>query len=128
MTRAVQAPRCNRRRPTSAIATSTTITAPAASETSETTPVAPQSIIVVGGAPWTVISSDTKRARLEAMRHVLGLIDYPVKALDGATDPDPKIVGPAAGAVRDQAAARRHSAATHLIPPVDRGRRDPNHE
>ncbi len=48
-------------------------------------------------APWTVIkSNDKKRARLEAMRHVLRLFDYPGKALDIATDPDPKIVGPAA--------------------------------
>ena len=48
-------------------------------------------------APWTVIkSNDKKRARLEAMRHVLRLFDYPGKALDVATDPDPLIVGPAA--------------------------------
>ena len=48
-------------------------------------------------APWTVIkSNDKKRARLEAMRHVLRLFDYPGKALDVATDPDPLVVGPAA--------------------------------
>jgi polyphosphate kinase 2 len=48
-------------------------------------------------APWTVIkSNDKKRARLEAMRHVLRLFDYPGKALDIATDPDPLIVGPTA--------------------------------
>ncbi|GAA2557104.1 polyphosphate kinase 2 [Pseudonocardia hydrocarbonoxydans] len=48
-------------------------------------------------APWTVIkSNDKKRARLEAMRHVLRLFDYPGKDLDIATDPDPLIVGPAA--------------------------------
>ena len=47
-------------------------------------------------APWTVIkSNDKKRARLEAMRHVLRLFDYPGKALDIAIDPDPLIVGPA---------------------------------
>ena len=47
-------------------------------------------------APWTVIkSNDKKRARLEAMRHVLRQFDYPGKALDIATDPDPLIVGPA---------------------------------
>jgi polyphosphate kinase len=48
-------------------------------------------------APWTVIkSNDKKRARIEAMRHVLRLFDYPGKDLDIATDPDPLIVGPAA--------------------------------
>jgi polyphosphate kinase len=47
-------------------------------------------------APWTVIkSNDKKRARLEAMRYVLRLFDYPGKDLEVATDPDPKIVGPA---------------------------------
>ncbi|MEJ3655175.1 polyphosphate kinase 2 [Actinomycetes bacterium KLBMP 9759] len=48
-------------------------------------------------APWTVIkSNDKKRARLEAMRHVLRLFDYPGKDLGIAVDPDPQIVGPAA--------------------------------
>jgi len=47
-------------------------------------------------APWTVIkSNDKKRARLEAMRHVLRRFDYPGKDLAIATDPDPQIVGPA---------------------------------
>ncbi len=41
-------------------------------------------------------SNDKKRARLEAMRHVLRLFDYPGKALNIAIDPDPLIVGPAA--------------------------------
>ena len=48
-------------------------------------------------APWTVIkSNDKKRARLEAMRHVLALFDYPDKDASVATPPDPLIVGPAA--------------------------------
>ena len=48
-------------------------------------------------APWTVIkSNDKKRARLEAMRFVLRQFDYPRKDLEVATDPDPRIVGPAA--------------------------------
>ncbi|GAA3231364.1 polyphosphate kinase 2 [Pseudonocardia petroleophila] len=48
-------------------------------------------------APWTVIkSNDKKRARLEAMRHVLRLFDYPGKDLDVAVEPDRLIVGPAA--------------------------------
>ncbi len=48
-------------------------------------------------APWTVIkSNDKKRARLEAMRHVLGLFDYPGKDTGVASPPDRLIVGPAA--------------------------------
>lgn len=48
-------------------------------------------------APWTVIkSNDKKRARLEAMRHVLGLFDYPGKDTGVAAPPDRLIVGPAA--------------------------------
>ena len=47
-------------------------------------------------APWTVIkSNDKKRARLEAMRYVLRLFDYPGKDPEVATHPDPQIVGPA---------------------------------
>ncbi len=47
-------------------------------------------------APWTVIkSNDKKRARLEAMRHVLSLFDYPNKDHEVATPPDDLIVGPA---------------------------------
>ncbi|MFE7200216.1 polyphosphate kinase 2 [Pseudonocardia alni] len=47
-------------------------------------------------APWTVIkSNDRKRARLEAMRHVLGLFDYPGKDTGVASPPDRLIVGPA---------------------------------
>jgi polyphosphate kinase len=46
-------------------------------------------------APWTVIkSNDKKRARIGAMRYVLGLFDYP-DAADGVGAPDPLIVGPA---------------------------------
>lgn len=43
-----------------------------------------------GDAPWAVVkSNDKKRARLEAMRHVLNQFDYPDKehALVGSTDP-----------------------------------------
>jgi len=47
-------------------------------------------------APWTVIkSNDKKRARVEAMRHVLHLFDYPGKDPEVATPADPLIVGPA---------------------------------
>ncbi|MFE4796688.1 polyphosphate kinase 2 [Streptomyces sp. NPDC056708] len=47
-------------------------------------------------APWTVVkSNDKKRARLEAIRHVLHRFDYPDKNMDVAGEPDPLIVGPA---------------------------------
>ena len=47
-------------------------------------------------APWTVVkSNDKKRARLEAMRHVLSLFDYPDKDLDVVGKVDRKIVGKA---------------------------------
>ena len=48
-------------------------------------------------APWTVVkSNDKKRARLEAMRHVLHQFDYPRKDHYVARAPDPLVVGPAA--------------------------------
>ncbi|MEU5861227.1 MULTISPECIES: polyphosphate kinase 2 [unclassified Nonomuraea] len=44
-------------------------------------------------APWTVIkSNDKKRARLEAMRHVLSLFDYDEKDAEVVGVPDPRIV------------------------------------
>src|SRR3712207_5965968 len=47
-------------------------------------------------APWTVVkSNDKKRARLEAMRHVLSRFDYEGKDPEAVGVPDPKIVGPA---------------------------------
>jgi polyphosphate kinase len=46
-------------------------------------------------APWTVVkSNDKKRARLEAMRHVLALFDYPNKDDELVGSPDNKIIGP----------------------------------
>ena len=50
----------------------------------------------VAEAPWTVIkSNDKKRARLEAMRHVLSLFDYDDKDADAVGHVDPRIAGPA---------------------------------
>jgi polyphosphate kinase 2 (PPK2 family) len=50
-----------------------------------------------GDAPWTVVkSNDKKRARLEAMRHVLALFDYPRKDIELVGAPDDKIIGPPA--------------------------------
>ncbi len=48
-------------------------------------------------APWTIVkSNDKKRARLEAMRHVLSLFDYVGKDEDAVGMADPLIAGPAA--------------------------------
>jgi polyphosphate kinase 2 len=45
-------------------------------------------------APWTVIkSNDKKRARINAMRHVLGKFDYDDKDREVVGDTDPLIVG-----------------------------------
>ncbi|CCH90808.1 conserved protein of unknown function; putative Polyphosphate kinase [Modestobacter italicus] len=53
-------------------------------------------------APWTVIkSNDKKRARLEAIRHVLARFDYTDKDAATVGDPDPLIVTSAADVVED---------------------------
>ena len=45
-------------------------------------------------APWTVVkSNDKKRARINAMRHVLNLFDYDGKNTDIVGETDPLIVG-----------------------------------
>ena len=47
--------------------------------------------------PWTVVkSNDKKRARLQAMRHVLSLFDYPEKDHEVIGEPDTAIIGPPA--------------------------------
>ena len=47
-------------------------------------------------APWTVVkSNDKKRARVEAMRHVLSRFDYSDRDNEVVGQPDPLIVGPA---------------------------------
>jgi polyphosphate kinase len=47
-------------------------------------------------APWTVVkSNDKKRARLEAMRHVLTLFEYAGKDRTVLGEPDRRVVGPA---------------------------------
>ena len=46
------------------------------------------------GTPWTVVkSNDKRRARLEAMRHVLHQLPYPNKNTDVVHAPDPQLVG-----------------------------------
>ncbi|GIH29457.1 hypothetical protein Aph01nite_77670 [Acrocarpospora phusangensis] len=53
-------------------------------------------------APWTVIkSNDKKRARLEAMRHVLSLFDYDDKDKHVVGTPDPQIVLSAAESMEE---------------------------
>jgi polyphosphate kinase len=53
-------------------------------------------------APWTVIkSNDKKRARLEAIRHVLARFDYTDKDDEAVGVPDPLIVTSAADVVED---------------------------
>ncbi len=48
-------------------------------------------------APWTVVkSNDKRRARINALRHVLNILDYDDKDETVAVPPDPKIVGAAA--------------------------------
>ena len=48
-------------------------------------------------APWTVVrSNDKKRARLEAMRHILEQFDYDGKDKEIVGKPDRKIIGPPA--------------------------------
>jgi polyphosphate kinase 2 len=47
-------------------------------------------------APWTVVkSNDKKRARVEAMRHVLSLVDFDDKDHEVIGKPDPNVVGAA---------------------------------
>jgi polyphosphate kinase 2 len=48
-------------------------------------------------APWTVVkSNDKKRARLEAIRHILEQFDYDGKDVEVVGKPDRKIIGPSA--------------------------------
>jgi polyphosphate kinase 2 len=48
-------------------------------------------------APWTVVNSnDKRRARIEAIRHVLSSLDYTHRDDGTARAPDPRVVRPAA--------------------------------
>lgn len=52
-------------------------------------------------SPWIVIrSNDKKRARLEAIRHVLGRLDYAGKSTEAIGEIDPKILGKGPEALR----------------------------
>ena len=64
-------------------------------------------------APWTVIKSDDKkRARLNAMRHVLSQVPYAGKDMDVIGEPDPLIVGDASDIYEEG----EHSMASVAIP------------
>jgi hypothetical protein len=52
-----------------------------------------------------VKSNDKKRARLEAIRHVLNRFDYANKDQEVVGTPDPQIVGPAALVVEGTASS-----------------------
>ena len=53
-------------------------------------------------APWTVIkSNDKKRARVQALRHVLSQFDYQEKDADVVGSPDPLLVGRASQLFED---------------------------
>ncbi|MEJ3745970.1 polyphosphate kinase 2 [Actinomycetes bacterium KLBMP 9797] len=53
-------------------------------------------------APWTMVkSNDKKRARINAMRHVLNLFPYENKDADLVGVPDPRLVGSAAQLFED---------------------------
>ena len=59
-------------------------------------------------APWTVVkSNDKKRARLEAMRHVLSLLPYEGKDLSAVGRPDPQIIGRGADVLEQGESAER---------------------
>ncbi len=59
-------------------------------------------------APWTVVkSNDKKRARLEAVRHVLSLYDYSDKDHELVGHADRKILGPAAEVLEHGESATR---------------------
>ncbi|MGC5015861.1 polyphosphate kinase 2 [Streptosporangium sp. DT93] len=63
-------------------------------------------------APWTVVrSNDKRRARLEAMRHVLNLFDYTGKDEEVVAVPDPRIVLSAADTLGDHGATSGRTVA-----------------
>lgn len=66
------------------------------STTTETTPAGGHAMEDTADAPWTVVkSNDKKRARLEAIRHVLHTLPYPDKDERIVHRPDPHICAPA---------------------------------
>ncbi len=70
-------------------------------------------------APWTVVkSNDKKRARINAMRHVLQEFDYPRRDNTVVTAPDPLVVGPASDVYEHgEAPGGRRREGTRRSPP-----------
>jgi polyphosphate kinase len=65
-------------------------------------------------APWTIVrSDDKKRARLNAIRHILHTIPYGGKDTDVVTPPDPRIVGSAKAIYEHGEKSHSHAAAHH---------------
>jgi polyphosphate kinase 2 len=59
-------------------------------------------------APWILIkSNDKKRARLEAMRHLLCQFDYPTKDAELVGSPDPELVGRGSHLIEDDNLTRQ---------------------
>jgi polyphosphate kinase 2 len=62
-------------------------------------------------APWTLIkSNDKKRARLEAMRHLLSQFDYPLKDAELVGRPDAQLVGRPSQLLEDGERPAQHLA------------------
>jgi polyphosphate kinase len=66
-------------------------------------------------APWTIVrSDDKKRARLNAIKHILHTIPYAGKDNDVVTAPDPHIVGSAKAIYEHGENPHPHAPADHL--------------
>jgi polyphosphate kinase 2 len=66
-------------------------------------------------APWTIVrSDDKKRARLNAIKHILHTIPYAGKDKDVVAAPDPHIVGSAKAIYEHGENPHPHSPADHL--------------
>jgi len=64
-------------------------------------------------APWTIVrGNDKKRGRVEALRHVLSLLDYPDRDHAVVHAADPLIVGSSTEMVRDVGEAAPQRAST----------------
>jgi polyphosphate kinase 2 len=65
-------------------------------------------------APWTIVrSDDKKRARLNAIKHILHTIPYAGKDKDVVTAPDPHIIGSAKAIYEQGEHSHSHAAAHH---------------
>jgi polyphosphate kinase 2 len=66
-------------------------------------------------APWTIVrSDDKKRARLNAIKHILHTIPYAGKDKDVVTAPDPHVVGSAKAIYEHGENPHPHAPADHL--------------